>query len=101
MFKNLAKGIVNDIKSIDKEKFIYFCKKIPEGTFNYFKFKREFHGKTITSVDYIFEYIAQMPYLKIITGPLSFILYMVGFLLFIAYVYIEDYLRSLFKKKDA
>ena len=47
-------------------------KQIPKGTFSYKKYKAENRNmKTITSYDHIFEYSAQLPYVKVVTYPVA------------------------------
>ena len=91
MFKNLT---VNDV--------VKYVREIPNGTFSYNKFRKENPQlKTISRLDVGFEYIAQLPYLRIVTGPIALVTYMTGFIAFVGYVYVSDLVFDLRNKKDA
>lgn len=92
IFKNLLKGAV---KSFTIKNIKATAKQIPKGTFNYFKYKREnTNMKTITSYDHVFEYCAQLPYLKLVTYPIGISIYTVGIVGLVGYVYCIDYIDS-------
>ncbi len=70
-------------------------KQIPKGTFSYKKYKAENRNmKTITSYDHIFEYSAQLPYVKVVTYPVAMGIYTGAIFAVVGYVYIIDSINS-------
>lgn len=64
-------------------------KQIPKGTFSYKKYKAENRNmKTITSYDHIFEYSAQLPYVKVVTYPVAIGIYTGALFAFAGGVYL-------------
>lgn len=70
-------------------------KQIPKGTFSYKKYKDENRNiKTITSYDHIFEYSAQLPYVKVVTYPVAMGIYTGALFAFVGVVYLIDAINN-------
>lgn len=99
-------GSIEVFKTLtNKEKILSLLKEIPRGTFNYKKFRKEFRGKTISSLDIPFEFAWQLPFLKVVTYPVGSALYMFIAFCFMLYVYTTDIVTSKYQqmksKKEA
>lgn len=70
-------------------------KQIPMGTFSYKKYKyKNRNMKTITSYDHIFEYSAQLPYVKVVTYPIAMGIYTSTLVAWFGYIYLISSINS-------
>lgn len=92
-------------KANNKEKILSLLKAIPSGTFNYKKYRKQYRGKTISPIDIPFEFVSQLPFLKLITYPISGLIYFAIIISYLIYVYTADTikckLQQLRRKKEA
>lgn len=70
-------------------KLIEYIKYIPKGTFNYKRYKRNYHCKFNRDIDIFLEYMAQLPYIKVVTAPLVILIMLIEFLPIVAVVMSE------------
>ena len=70
-------------------------KNIPSGTFNYKKYKKNYNCKFNRDIDIITEYMAQLPYLKVVTCPLVLLFIFLEFSPIVIAVLFEHYLEKL------
>lgn len=73
-------------------------KNIPGGTFNYTKYKKTYRCKFNRDADIFLEYMAQLPYFKIITAPIVVFFMTLEFLPIFVAVLFEHLLEKLKSK---
>lgn len=74
-------------------------KNIPAGTFNYKSYKSKYRCKFNRDIDIFLKYIAQLPYLKVITYPMVMIFIMMSYLPIVVLILAEYHFNKLKSKK--